>query len=157
MRDIKMKKQLLLAAALTLFLTGCGSSKAEKKTMKCSMEQTSQGLKINTVQEFDYVDNEVKNQKQVMTAQLDEKTKDVYQTGIEKMKETYKDIEGMSYDGSIDDKNLFTETMTFDFDKISATDYGKATQQTALKGDKVKISLDKSVENLEKQGFKCEE
>ena len=73
---------------------------------------------------------------------------------IKENKEKYKDMKGISYEAGIDKNNLYTEVITFDFSKVSATDYGKVTNQK-LEGDKLEIDYNQSISNLKKQKFTC--
>ena len=152
-------KKLLCSALILLCLSGCGSDKKEEpqKTTKCTMEQKSGDITFTTTQDITYAGVVVKSQKQTVSATLDKDDKDMQkkvEATIKENKEKYKDMKGISYEAGIDKNNLYTEVITFDFSKVSATDYGKVTNQK-LEGDKLEIDYNQSISNLKKQKFTC--
>ena len=152
-------KKLLCSALILLCLSRCGSDKKEEpqKTTKCTMEQKSGDITFTTTQDITYAGDVVKSQKQTVSATLDKDDKDMQkkvEATIKENKEKYKDMKGISYEAGIDKNNLYTEVITFDFSKVSATDYGKVTNQK-LEGDKLEIDYNQSISNLKKQKFTC--
>ena len=153
-------KKICYIAAVLLCLSGC-SQKEEDVTVKkttCSMEQTLDDVTFKTTQEIEYVGDEVRSQKQTVTAQFkkdDQKAKESVEKSIKENEKTYKDIKGLSFEASLDKDYLYKEVITFDFKTISAADYGKVTEQK-LESDKLKIDYQQSKNNLEKQGFTCD-
>lgn len=152
-------KKLLCSALILLCLSGCGSDKKEEpqKTTKCTMEQKSGDITFTTTQDITYAGDVVKSQKQTVSATLDKDDKDMQkkvEATIKENKEKYKDMKGISYEAGIDKNNLYTEVITFDLSKVSATDYGKVTNQK-LEGDKLEIDYNQSISNLKKQKFTC--
>lgn len=154
-------KKILCASALLLFLSGC-NQKEEDVTVKkttCSLEQTLNNVTFQTTQEIEYIGETVRSQKQIVQAQFkkdDKKAKESVEASIKENEEKYKDVKGMSFEASLNKDYLYKEEITFDFKTISATDYGKITEQK-LEGDKVTIDYQQSKNNLEKQGFTCKE
>lgn len=152
-------KKLLCSLLVVLCLSGCGSDKKDEpqKTTKCTMEQKSGDITFTTTQDITYAGDVVKSQKQTVSATLDKDDKDMrkkVEASIKANKEKYKDIKGMSYEAAIDKNDRYTEVITFDFSKISATDYGKATNQK-IEGDQLEINYQQSISNLKKQKFTC--
>lgn len=155
-----MKKTACILVIL-LCMSGC-TKKEEDVTVKkttCSMEEKVEEVTFKTTQEIEYVGDTVRSQKQSVSAQFKKDDKDAkkkVEASIKDNEEKYKDIKGMSFEASINDENVYQEVITFDFNTISANDYGKVTDQK-LEGDKVEIDYQQSKNNLTKQGFVCSE
>lgn len=153
-----MKKTICMMLVL-LCMTGCSKKEEDvvvKKTT-CSMEQKVEEVTFKTTQEIESVGDTVRSQKQTVSAQFDkddENAKKKIEDSIKDNTEKYKDIKGMVFEASFNDDYVYNEVITFDFNTISAKDYGTVTDQK-LEGDKVEIDYQQSKNNLTKQGFVC--
>lgn len=148
-------KKLLTALMLLLMLNACT---AKTNTMTCTGEHTEGYQQVTMKQTFTYTKDTIKTQTQTKEASLpdDAITIEVLQDEIAAKREQYQSIEGMSYQGSLENMQ-FKETVEFDFTKITAQDYGMVMQQSYEGAPHPAISLSKTKESLLQQGFVCEQ
>ncbi|MEG0273846.1 MAG: DUF1307 domain-containing protein [Longicatena sp.] len=152
-----MKKLLCMAFAV-ICLSACGGEK-ETKTMVCSLEQETSGIKTEMNMDIGYEGDKVvtQNQEAIITAD----SKEVYDAMIPTLKayskeDEYKGMDGVTYTIKEDEENLrMVEKVTLDFYKISADDYKTVSGDSSIDLEKDKIDVDKTKERLEGQGFSC--
>lgn len=152
-----MKKLLCIAAAL-FCLTACGGSDEEKK-VDCTMNRASTGYKTEGSINFTYAGDLVKSQNQSSVMTFD--SKEIYDEMVPYVKtrslETKtKGMEGVTYEIKYDEKTFtITEDLKIDITKVSAADYAKLSgmSESSLKG--MKISMEKTRQNVVKQGYSC--
>lgn len=143
---------VLLCAGVVL--VGCGDK--DESTI-CELKQNGNGMDMEITTTIVHNGDTVKQQNQKSIIKIDNDVQ--YELLIEQMEkmglaEMTKDMDGVKYKLDADASNKkIDEEMNINLEKISLEDYKKLTNGQA---DTVKISYEKSVENIKKAGFACE-
>ena len=151
-----MKKLLCIVAAL-FCLTACGGG--EEKEVACTASSSQTGYKTEGNIDFTYAGDLVKTQNQKSVLKFD--SKEIYDEMLPYVKasaleDKTKSMEGVTYKIGYDDETFtVTETLNIDITKISAKDYASLSglSESSLKG--MKVSMEKTRENIIKQGYSC--
>lgn len=144
-----MKK--FLALCCILCLVGC-SSESESKTVVCEIEAEGIHNKTTLVADGDKLLTQTsENEVEFEAVGYDEsQTKEL----AEGFKELFDGVKGTNYEYSIVDGKL-TEKITMDF---SETDFKELLENKLVESEEDNISyisLEKTTEGLEKQGYTC--
>ena len=146
-----MKKLLVLVTSLML-LAGCSEPKVEKVTV---CKGTSEGNDIvNTIK---YVDEKVNSVTYQNTIVVSESLIDYIKTYADNYKETVKDIEGLTYDYTIEGTTV-VETTTVDYTVADLSELAAAGLITTGENETVDyIDFTLTLKYMTDIGLTCEE
>lgn len=159
----RIVKTLSFVLIASLLFVGCSQSSndKDKQTTNLEVTQESGGMKITINMELIHDGKRVYNQNQtskmVASDAATYEYMDTYVDNSDLAKEAEK-YDGAEYKLVKDEKELtITEVINLDFTKLSAEGYKVMTMGQVDLEDKYYIDYEKTLENLEGQGFKVVE
>lgn len=155
---MKIKKGILLSIVVLamILVTGCSKEKP-LKTATASTSVSNNGIELKMDIEFTYSEDSVRIQKQKSLfkgASIDELEKFIKDNSFADFQSIADNSKGIEYKIEKNEaEKSVAEIISIDFTKITKTEYTAFTGQTLPDEEKVYISLDKTLETLEQQGF----
>lgn len=158
-----MKKISIIALVFSLFfITGCGCSKKELKTVTCSLNQKYDNYDYEVQMVFEYDDKKIKNYERIENIVLtDETMASSYNGFLEYMERFDEEIDNYDYDYKIDKEKIETE-LNVDFEKVDiekilgAPGLYKEFYDYDNKIFDIDLALDVLMNDDDYKGLKCE-
>lgn len=153
-----MKKYIpvMLMLLCGFSLSGCSTTKTTVCTVDPEKSNVNTNLSI-TLTSQDGVVQKVTQEETVKLKDYD-MTKEQFKEVVKELKETYKKYKGLTYKSEVTDKEA-VQTIEIDCDEANEETMilvGISVDTSEVKeGDKISISLEESVQNLEDYGLEC--
>lgn len=153
MKQMKRIMCIILASLILFALTACGGS--EPQTVVLTYEQDGVSMEYQLDAVGDTVET-ITQTSSIDCSMYTEAQMQIFEESISEYAATYDSIDGVSYSTEIIGTDL-VETISIDATNTDTLDTLSAQGLLPIEGTSARISLEKTVENLEAQGWVVQE